>query len=475
MYINRSRLLKTLIPIVIGFIISIVPPPQGLTESAWLYFALFVAVIAGVILEPIPAAAIGVIGITIAAISGLVYTTPDAAIKWCLSGFADTTVWLIFAAFMFALGYAKTGLGRRIALLFIKYLGKRSLGLGYAVALSDLVLAPFMPSNTARSGGTIYPIISHIPPIYGSKPGDGTERRIGSFIMWTAFATTCVTSSMFLTGLAPNVLMVSLAAKEKIAMDWLTWFIGFLPVGIILFVATPILVFILYPPEIRRSEEAPKWASEELRKIGRITKREIVFLCEVLLALILWIVAGSYVNATTVALFAVSLMLITSVVSWDDILTYKSAWNVFVWFATLVTMADGLYRVGFVEYMAKMIASTIKGLAPFIALMIVISLFYWLHYLFASLTAHVTALYPIFLATLLSIPGISPRIAAYSLAYTLGIMGVISPYATGPAPVYYGSGYIRGKDFWKLGLVFGLMFYVVYIAIGLPWLMFILK
>ncbi|MEM1595669.1 MAG: anion permease, partial [Desulfurococcaceae archaeon] len=166
MDMNRSRLLKALIPIVIGLSISIIPTPQGLTQSAWLYFALFVAVITGVILEPIPAAAIGLIGITVAAISGLVYTAPGDAIKWCLSGFADTTVWLIFAAFIFALGYAKTGLGRRIALLFIKYLGKRSLGLGYAIALSDLVLAPFMPSNTARSGGTIYPIISNIPPIY---------------------------------------------------------------------------------------------------------------------------------------------------------------------------------------------------------------------------------------------------------------------------------------------------------------------
>ncbi|MEM3913673.1 MAG: anion permease [Desulfurococcaceae archaeon] len=475
MDMNRSRLLKALIPLVIGLSISIIPTPQGLTQSAWLYFALFVAVIAGVILEPIPAAAIGLIGITVAAISGLVYTAPGDAIKWCLSGFADTTVWLIFAAFIFALGYAKTGLGRRIALLFIKYLGRRSLGLGYAIALSDLVLAPFMPSNTARSGGTIYPIISNIPPIYGSKPGDGTERRIGSFIMWTAFTATCITSSMFLTSLAPNVLAVSLAAKEKIAMDWLTWFIGFLPVGVTLFIATPILAYMLYPPEIRRSEEAPKWASEELRKIGRITKREIAFLCEVVLALILWIVAKDYVNATTVALFAVSLMLITSVTSWDDVLTYKSAWNVFVWFATLVTMADGLYRVGFVKYVADMIASTIKGLDPFIALMIVVSLFYWLHYLFASLTAHVTALYPIFLTTALGIPGISPQIAAYSLAYTLGLMGVISPYATGPAPVYYGSGYIKSRDFWKLGLVFGLIFYATYIAIGLPWLMFILK
>lgn len=472
---RRNKLLKAVLPVVVGIIIALIPPPPELSLNAWLYFALFAAVITGVILEPIPAAAIGLIGVAIAAATGLVDPRPGEAVRWCLSGFADTTVWLIFAAFIFALGYAKTGLGRRIALLFIKYLGKRSLGLGYSIALSDLVLAPFMPSNTARSGGTIYPIISNIPPMYGSKPGDGTERKIGSYIMWTAFATTCVTSSMFLTGLAPNLLVVSLAAKENITMDWLTWFTGFIPVGVILFVVTPLLVFILYPPEIKRSEEVPKWASEELKKIGRVTKKEIVFLCVVALALALWIAARDYINPTTVAVLAVALMLVTAIVSWEDIITYKSAWNILVWFATLITMADGLARVKFVDYVARNLASVVSGFSPFMALLVIITSFYWIHYLFASLTAHVVALYPIFLKTALSVPGISSLVAAYSLAYTLGIMGIISPYATGPAPVYYGCGYIKSKDFWKLGLVFGIIFFIIYVAIGLPWLTYVLS
>ncbi|PMB75752.1 MAG: anion permease [Fervidicoccus fontis] len=473
--VDREKLLKAIIPIIIGIIIAIIPHPSALTSNAWYYFALFATVIAATILEPMPIAAISLIGVVVAVVARLVYSRPSSSISWGLTGFSNSIVWLIFAAYLFALGYSKTGLGRRIALIFIKYLGKKPLGLGYAIALSDLVLAPFMPSNTARSGGTIFPIVSNIPPMYGSSPREGTEKKIGSYLMWTAFAATCITSSMFLTGLAPNVLVQSLAAKQGIQFSWITWFIGFAPVGIFLFIITPYLIFKMYPPEIKESPEAPKWAQEELNKMGKIKGREIAFLIEVILALVLWIIGSNYIDATAVALLVVALSLLSNVYSWKDILTYESAWNTLVWFATLFTLADGLSRVGFVSYVGKEIATSIGWMSPTIALIVIVSLFYWLHYMFASLTAHATALFPIFLATAMGISGMNPVVAAYALSYTLGIMGIISPYATGPAPVYYGSGYIKGNDFWKLGLIFGIIYYVIFIAIGMPWLLFILK
>jgi len=472
---NTKQTLKMLAPIIVGLIIALIPTPPGLSPNAWYYFALFAAIITGIILEPLPNAAISLIGLTIAAVSGLVYTKPDDSIKWALSGFSDTVVWLIFLAFLFGLGYAKTGLGRRIALYLIKVLGKNSLGLGYSVSAIDLVLAPFMPSNTARSGGTVYPIVSNIPPIYGSTPEKGTERKIGSYIMWTAFAATCITSSMFLTGLAPNLLAASLAQKTaNIQFDWLTWFLGFSVAGIVLFVLTPLLIYKLFPPEIKSSIEVSRWASEELKKMGPVTTKEKVFLVFVVMALLLWIYGGSFINSTTVALLVVALMLLFKILSWDDVLGYKSAWNTLVWFATLVSLADGLSRVGFTGYIANALASSLKGVDPTTALIAMIAAFYWLHYLFASLTAHTTALYPIFLKTLIQL-GIPPALAAYSLAYTLGLMGIISPYATGPAPVYYGSGYIKGSDYWKLGLIFGIIYFIAYLALGLPILMLILK
>ncbi len=221
---DKKLLRNALIPVIVWIVILLIPVPQGLEPHAWYYFALFVGVILGVILEPIPAAAIGIIGVTLATALQLISTKPGEALKWTLSGFSNGTVWLIFVAYMFALGYEKTGLGRRIALFLVKHLGKKTLGLGYAIALSDLVLAPFIPSNTARSGGIIYPVIENIPRLYGSSPGE-TSRKIGAYIMWTALATTCVTSSMFLTGLAPNLLALELVSSiVKVSITWREWF-----------------------------------------------------------------------------------------------------------------------------------------------------------------------------------------------------------------------------------------------------------
>ncbi|MFP5238366.1 MAG: DASS family sodium-coupled anion symporter, partial [Acidobacteriota bacterium] len=227
---------KALAPLIVGAALWALPVPAGLSPNAWSYFAIFAAVVVALILEPIAPALAGLAGVTLAALFKLVPMTAgkDAtaadAIKWALSGFSDGTVWLIFGAFMFALGYEKTGLGKRLALTLIKVMGKKALGLGYAVALADLILAPFMPSNTARSGGTIFPVIKNIPPLYGSTP-DNNPRGLGGYLMWTALATTCVTSSMFLTSLAPNILAQSLVEKTtKVALNWNDWFMGFLPV-----------------------------------------------------------------------------------------------------------------------------------------------------------------------------------------------------------------------------------------------------
>ena len=178
---------KALAPIAVALAIALLPAPAGLAPHAWYFFAIFVGVIVGLMFEPLPGGAIGLIGVTIVAVfCEYVFFSPDqlakagfsaprAALSWALSGFSNTTVWLIFGAFMFALGYEKTGLGRRIALLLVKAMGRKTLTLGYAVTIADLLLAPFTPSNTARSGGTIYPVIRNLPGLYDSKPNDPVD------------------------------------------------------------------------------------------------------------------------------------------------------------------------------------------------------------------------------------------------------------------------------------------------------------
>jgi citrate:succinate antiporter/L-tartrate/succinate antiporter len=478
---------KVVIPIAVWAVLVlygyVAGAPTGLTMSAWLYFALFVAVILGLVLEPIPAAAIGLIGVAFAAAMRYVNANIGQSINWALAGFADTTVWLIFGAFVFSMGYNKTGLGRRIALVLVRWLGGRTLGLGYAISLADLVISPGTPSNTARSAGTIYPVIRNIPALYGSEPNSSTARKIGSYIMWTAFAATCVTSSMFITSLAPTAAALAIVkSTTKVDINWLQYAQGFLPVGVVLFLLVPVLAYFIYPPEVKVSKEIPDWAGKELAKMGPVSRQEIIMVVLVVLAIFLWITGSNvlielpyfgkdFINATTVVLVIIALMLVTNLVTWDDILSNKGAWNVLVWFATLITLANGLNQVGFVRWFANLASAPLAGMDPTMILVILVLLFFFIHYFFASLSAHTSAVLPLVLGVgvkLLPAALVAPF--ALLCVYSLGLMGVLTPYATGPAPVYYGSGYISRTDFWRLGLIFAVIFVVGLLVIGIPYL-----
>ena len=312
---------KTIAPLAVWLVIYLIPVPAGLNANQWHYFAVFVAVITGLILESMPVGAVGLIGLTFAGVMGYVEHDPNKSLRWMLSGFSESTVWLIVGAFVFAIGYRKSGLGRRIALLLVRALGRHTIGLGYAVALADLVLAPATPSNTARSGGTVFPIVSNIPRIYGSEPGP-TAGKIGTYVMWTAFATTAVTSSLFLTSLAPNAAALGIAKKiVGVDVGWSQWFIGFAPLGIPLLVLVPLLSYLICRPEVKQSPEIVVWSADELKAMGPLSRSEWIMIALVLLAMVLWItgsnpnislpVLGSnFINPTMVVFVVISLMLL---------------------------------------------------------------------------------------------------------------------------------------------------------------------
>ncbi len=449
--------LKKFSPIIVAILMALIPAPEGLTPEAWYFLSIFVGVVVGLIVEPVPAALVGLVGVTLVAVLGLVDPSPAGSRNWMLSGFSNGVIWLIFAAFMFAKGYQKTGLGSRISLILIKYLGKSTLGLGYAVAFSDLALSPFMPSNTARSAGTIYPVASSIPPMFDSY-ADKDPRKIGSYLCWVAFAATCVTSSMFLTALAPNLLAIDIIQQTTgHTIQWGEWAAVMIPTMLPMFLLTPWLAYVVYPPTQKSSPEAPAWAAAELTKMGSITKKELMMLGYAVLALILWIFDKQVgVNGTVSAVLVLCLMVLSDIISWEDVITNKSAWNVLIWFATLVAMASGLGKTGILTWIGDLVAVYLQGMPVATVAIMLVLLFFVLHYFFASTTAHTTALLPLFLAIAAPlVPAeMLPRIALM-LAASLGVMGIITPYATGPAPIWYGAGFISQARWWALGAIFG--------------------
>jgi L-tartrate/succinate antiporter len=479
---SKTPLWKALAPIAITVVLALLPVPSGLAPHAWYFFSIFVGVIVGLVLEPLPGAAIAVIGITVVTVLGRFalfspqqvsepgFRPASAGLTWALSGYSNSTVWLIFGAFILALAYSNTGLGHRIALVIIKRMGKSTLLLGYGIALADTILAPFIPSPTARSGGIIYPIANDLALDYGSKPNDPSARRVGSYLMWVAIMTTCVTSSLFLTGASFNLLAAGFVEKlAHVEIRWTDWFVTAAPVVLPLLILTPLLTYWLYPPEVKRNSEVSQWATTQLEKIGPLTRNEMILTGVVVLSLVLWVAGGAYVGAATVAGIAVSLLLLTGVLTWNDIAGHKRAWTTFAWLGALIALCDGLNRVGFVKWFADGIAGQMHGLSPHLAMLILLALFFVAHYVFASVDAYTTALLPVILLTGAAIPGIPVKEFALLLCMELGIMGVITPFADAASPIYANSGYLPAKDYWRLGTIFGAVFLVLFLGIGVPW------
>jgi L-tartrate/succinate antiporter len=277
---------------------------------------------------------------------------------------------------------------------------------------------------------------------------------------------------MFVTALAPNLFAIELARKVAgVDLTWTEWLIGFLPIGAPLFLMLPWLVYKIYPPVIRSSVEVPRWAAQELSKLGAITINEMIMAALVVAALALWIGGAGFIDPAMVALGAISMMVVLSVVSWDDIVANRTGWNVLVSFATMLTMAEGLAKTGVIDWIGRTVSGVLAGQAPLMVMALLVVLFFVVHYMFASLTAHATALLPVMLATGIAVPGMPVRTFAMLMCFSLGLMGILTPYATGPAPVYFGSGYIPRRDFWRLGLIFGVIFLGALLGLGLPGLL----
>lgn len=474
---------KVIAPILVSVIVLLAPIPNGLQPHAWYYFAIFIGVIVGLILEPLPGSVIAMIGLAVIGVLApwVLYSPeqlaapgfkyPAKALSWVVSGFSNSVIWLIFAAFMFGLGYEKTGLGRRIALLLVKKMGRNSLSLGYAVMFSELVLAPVTPSNTARGAGIIYPIIKNLPSLYGSEPNSDSSRKIGSYIMWMGITADCITSSIFLTAMAPNLLLVGIVKSASgVDISWGNWFLGLLPLSITLVCIVPWLIYMIYPPEIKKSPEISNWAAQELERMGKLAWKEKTMLVLMLAALTLWIFAGDYINAAMVGYAIVTLMLVLNVISWDDIISSKSAWSVFFWLASLITLASGLNQTGFISWFGQSIALQLNDFSSTMIMLFLVIIFYGLRYLFASATAYTSALAPMMIATAVIIPDINITIFGLLVGAAVGLGSILTPYATGPSPIYYGSGYLPTQDYWRLGGIFGSIFLILLLLTGILWM-----
>ena len=466
---KNNKLMRLIPMIIVPLIIWFAPVPQGLTVNAWRLFGFYLAAIMGLVLKPFSEA---LVLLTAVGFAGLFLNNITAV----LVGYASTTVWLVFSAFGFGVAFVKTGLGRRIAYYMIRSFGSTTLRLGYVTAFLDFVISPVTPSNTARSGGVVYPIILSVIKTLGSEPGP-TAKKAGSYLMSNIYFVMKVTSFMFATAMAPNLLTVTFGQKILgIELSWGLWAVAMFPAGIILLLLIPLIGYYLDKPEITVLDNK-SIASKGLEELGPMKDNEKILVGIFILALLGWAlpsVLGLFkitlkINATAVAVVAMVLCFILNVIKWNDLLEAKSAWNTLLWFGGIIGLASALDKAKFFPWLAKVIEKNVDfGSNAFIALVVIGFFSIAVRYLFASASSYAVAMLPVFL-TVGKVAGCNPMALLLVLAATNSYGGALTHYGGGAGPIIFGAGYNTVKGWWITGAVVAIVCFIITMTVGYGW------
>jgi DASS family divalent anion:Na+ symporter len=476
------RLKPAIITTVVLLVLLMLPVPDGLTPKAWALVAIFLTTIVAIILKVMPIGVMAMMAIVIVSLSQVTSTSSKGAVADALASFSNPLIWLIVVAILISRGLKKTGLGNRIGLIFISLLGRRTIGIGYGLAVCELVLAPFTPSNTARGGGIVHPIMKSIATAFDSDPAKGTERKIGTYLSLVNMHANTITSGMFVTATAPNPLVVDYVARvtnQNFQLSWTTWALCMLLPGLTCLLLMPLAVALLSPPEMKATPHAVDYARAELKGIGPLSGKEKVMIGTFGLLLVLWANLPAMIfgpaftlDPTAVAFVGLFALIITGTIDWDDVLSEKSAWDTLVWFGALVMMAEQLNKTGVIAWFSNGLKNGIMaaGMGWEAAAALLVLLFVFSHYFFASTTAHISAMMLAFLTV--GVQLVPPEYhVPFLLMMTAGstIMMTLTHYATGTSPIIFGSGYVTLGNWWRVGFVMCVGELVIFALLGSLW------
>lgn len=456
---------KWLLPLAIGLILWLLTPmrPAAINLQAWHLFAIFIATIIACVTKPLPMMATTIIAVVIATLTGIFKMDEVTA------GFGNSTAWMVAMCMFMAAGFIKSGLGKRIAYFFVKTFGKRTLGLAYALSMVETVLAIGIPSNNARVNGIMYPIIDNLSKEMGSDPKEGTERNMGSFLVFNEYEVNIVTSTMFLTGLAGNMVALGIAKTQNITISWMQWFVAAIVPGLISLLVVPFILYKIYPPKVKETPNAHAWADKKLKEIGKMTVAEKIMAAVFVLSVVLWLVGPKFgIDATLVSFIAVALLLICGVINVKDILSQSFAWNILTWLSIIMLMSQKLMQLGFFPWFSKTLGSALHGMNWIWVLVILYLAYFYLHYLFPSVSTQISALYAGFLSIAVG-AGVPPVMAALMLALDGSLYLSTSSYSAGPAALLSSTGYVSNKDWWKLSAIIGVVLNIIWLGGGLVW------
>lgn len=437
--------------------------PEGLKPQVWQLFGIYLATIVGLVLKPFPVPITVLLGVATSSI--LLSNTKDV-----LAGYSNTALWLIFAAFALSVAFGKTGLGHRIAYHLVRLFGSTTLRLGYVTAFLDLILSPATPSNTARAAGIVYPINLSIAEAVGSYPGE-TAKKAGAYLLQNGYFATKVTSFLFATAMAPNYLALDFITKlTGVSLNWAQWAAAMFVPGFIMLMLIPLIGYMYERPSVKDIDNK-KIAADGLAELGPMKASEKGLIVIALLAITGWILPtfGIKIDATAVAIVAMIATFVCGIISWDDLLKTKAAWNTLIWFGGILGLSSALTKGKFFEWLAKYLEAHMNfGLDPFMMLILISVISVAVRYFFASGTAYISAMLPVFLIVGIN-AGIDPTLLAFIMIGTNAYGGSVTHYGAAPGPIIFSAGYNNVKDWWTVGLISAVVCLVLNYVIGIPW------
>ncbi len=463
----RRQLMRAL-PFVLALGIWFWPIPAGLTRESWHLFAIFASAIVAVILNSFP-----LLTASLLAVSAAVLTrTVDPAKAF--AGFANQSVLLVVVAFLVANAVVKSGLGRRISLLVVSIFGRSTLGLGYSIFLTDAMIAPAFPSNTAR-GGVLYPIILSLAQNSGSLPDDQKNRRMGGYLMFCGMASLSVSSALWLTATSGNPIAVSLAAPYGVKINFGSWMLAASIPILTMIALLPLILYKLFPPGVTKTPDAPKAAREALRGMGRLTRDEWIVAVAFAFMVTGWVMAGTLnLSLAAVAFAGLGVLLAANVLTLDDINLQGGTLVTFIWLAVLFAMSGQLNELGFMGFVGGRLTSLLGGIAWPMTYVILLVLYVLMHYMFVSQTAQVLALFDVFLGVGVK-TGVPAPLMAFALLFASSYFSTITPQGGSQNVIFVGSGYLTQVELYRLGLLTTVFCLFVFLVVGTPWLLFVAR
>ncbi len=459
----QLKIQKKLFPILFGFIFWFLNPPDGLTQEGYQIFIVFISIIFSLILRAIPMAVTVLVGLCFSVLVKLL------SLKEVLIGFGDSTTWLVVIAFLISGVIIESGLGKRISMVCIKIVGKSMVSMGYGICLSEFILGPVVPSNTARGGGILAPIINSMSRTLGSMP-KRTPELAGEYLHLVGAHANLITAAMFLTGMAANPL-ISKAAQDifQIDFDWFEWALGSIVPGVMGLAGLPLLIRYLSPPKISNVDSIRQKVQNDLDDLGSWSSSEVRLSIILIFMLILWSTKPIHGwGTTTVALFGLIVILFSGVSTWENMVKNHLAWDTLIWLGGLLTLATSLKNLGFISWISSEMQQGLGSLTPFYTILTLALIYFYSMYFFSMLTAHIIA----FSSGIFIIASgfeANPFLIVPIVAYLSSLCGCLTNYSTGPIIIYFGNGYSSPIKWFKVGAIVSIYHLLVWLGVGSLW------